>query len=84
VLATQNNAMLKAFHSTLGYDRKRINFTTSDVAAEVIFKNGYSRKHELYFGSSYLSHTSRSLMIDSTVSQIIAIDFMGVKRIITR
>jgi hypothetical protein len=76
--AGQNRGPLKIFEL-----KKNINcVATQPSDVEVIFKykNGSSRKQELYYGSSFLSQSSRFLNIDDNVLSAIIIDNKGKKR----
>jgi hypothetical protein len=52
----------------------------SDVAVILKYKNGLSRKQELYNGSSFLSQSSRFLNIDNNILSAEIIDNKGKKR----
>ncbi|HLY71918.1 MAG TPA: VCBS repeat-containing protein [Puia sp.] len=76
--AGQNRGPVKIFEL-----KRKINCLSvqpSDVAVILTYKNGTSRKQELYYGSSFLSQSSRFLNIDDSVLSAIIIDNKGKKR----
>ena len=52
----------------------------TDAYAVVHKKSGQSYRQEFYFGSNYLSQTSRMLQVDKDVTSIIFYDTNGNKR----
>ncbi|HSZ86316.1 MAG TPA: FG-GAP-like repeat-containing protein, partial [Puia sp.] len=76
--AGQNRGPLKIFEL-----KKNVNCIAtqpSDVEVILKYKNGSSRKQELYYGSSFLSQSSRFLNIDDNVLSAIIVDNKGKKR----
>lgn len=69
VLATQNDGPLKAFTSTHRRGRS-VALRPLDRYALLVFDDGSTRKEELYYGSSYLSQSSRTLWIPPTVKEV--------------
>jgi hypothetical protein len=61
---------------------KKINIPvkSTDFYAVVHKKNGQSYKQGFYFGSNYLSQTSRMLQVDKDVTSVIIYDTNGRKR----
>lgn len=51
-----------------------------DAYATITLKNGKQRKHEFYFGSTYLSNSSRIVKIPSDMSEIMVYDAKGGNR----
>jgi hypothetical protein len=78
IITAQNNAKLKAFKSLGG--KQLFTFENTDVCADLILKNGRKRKHERYYGSTYLSQSSGKVTLDSTISQIQVTDHTGRRR----
>jgi hypothetical protein len=66
--AGQNRGPLKIFE--LKKDIKTIRFGPSDVSATIKFKNGATRKQEIYYGSSFLSESGRFLNLDNNVESV--------------
>ncbi|MDP4250766.1 MAG: RNA-binding protein, partial [Bacteroidota bacterium] len=80
VAATQNRDFLQLFR--LNQKSRIIRFNPDDVTAYVHLKNGRTRKMELYYGTSFLSQSSRFVLPDDTMQQIEIINAKGGKRII--
>ena len=76
--ATQNKDLLKMF--ALQKNHRMIRFKADDIRAIVHLKNGKSRIHEIYHGSSFLSQSVRVLLVNSSVTNIEIINTTGVKR----
>ncbi|RYG51349.1 MAG: RNA-binding protein, partial [Chitinophagaceae bacterium] len=80
-IATQNQDSLLVFGKTVaGTNHKWINLRADDSFAEVKYKNGSSRRLEFYYGSTFLSQSSRKLLIDKEAVAITLTSFKGVKR----
>ncbi len=76
-LTTQNRDSLKAFsyQNTSEIPKENIvrgNSLTNSAIVEL--KGGKKRKHEFYYGSGYLSSSSRAIVKDKTISNIIVKD----------
>lgn len=78
LVAGQNRGPLKVFTESLS--NTIINPLPIEVSATIIFKNGRSRKQEFYYGTSFLSQSSRSLKVSADMTSIDFIDFKGKKR----
>ncbi|PLK43436.1 hypothetical protein [Emticicia sp. TH156] len=61
---------------------RTIDLLPSETAALLTLKNGKVRKEEAAYGSSFLSQSSRSVIIPSDVSQVEILDNSGKKRVI--
>jgi hypothetical protein len=81
IIATQNMDSLKAFVMNEQKD-KHIQFEPLllDSWAQIQFTNGKSKKVEFYYGSGYLSQSSRRINIPSTVTEVIVHDYARNKR----
>jgi hypothetical protein len=77
VLATQNNSTLKAFRLQRPPSGKRINARPLDAYAEITLGNGQKRRHEFFYGSSYLTHSSRTLVVPVGAVKITLHDTKG-------
>ena len=67
--ATQNRGALKLFK--MRKNDKIIKANATDAYAIIQFKNGKTRKQEFYYGTSYLSQSSRFLNVDeNTVNSL--------------
>lgn len=78
IAAGQNRGPLKIFE--LKKDIKTIRLEPSDVSALIKYKNGVTRKQEIYYGSSFLSESARFLNLDENVINIEITDDSGKKR----
>ncbi len=69
VLTTQNKDSLIAHSQVIGNNNKIIDPKGASWA-EIKLKNGKTRKHEFYYGSTYLSQSSRKLVVLENYEQI--------------
>ncbi len=76
--ASQNRGPLKIFRSRA--DQKLISLLPADKAVIYTYKNGLKRKEELYWGSSFLSQSSRFIAVNPAISNIEIIDSRGQSR----
>jgi hypothetical protein len=77
-LVSSNSGRLKAFK-----DKHKFTFVTladTDIYAVVKFKNGKSSKSECQFGNSYLSQSSRKIVVSPQVMAITIYSVSGTKR----
>ncbi len=79
-IASQNRGPLKIF--TTGIKNKTIDLKESDVSALIQLKNGKTRKQEFYFGTGFLSQSSRSVLMDDAIVKVIITNDKGDKRTI--
>ena len=79
VLATQNNGPLRAFSPTRRSTRA-IPLRPLDRYALLTFEDGSTRKEEFFYGSTYLSQSSRLLWIPDGVRTIIIAGSNGNRR----
>lgn len=63
ILTTQNKDSLSAHSHLMENNNKIIDPKGATTWAEIKLKNGKSRKHEFYYGSSYLSQSSRKIKV---------------------
>jgi len=68
VAASQHQDVLKLFR--LKRRVKNVRIEPDDVSAVVIFNNSKSRKEEFYYGNSFLSQSSRFILLDSSVRSV--------------
>ena len=80
VAATQNKSNLQLFASET--PAKIIRFNDNDLYALISLNNGKVRKEELCFGSSFLSQSSRFLMVNSLMKQVEVVNGKGDRRIV--
>jgi len=83
LIATQNQDSLLVF-SPNAFSTNRIakwvDLKADDFSAEVTYKNGSKRKVEFYYGSTYLSQSSRKFPIEKSMKKITVTNFQGFKR----
>ncbi|MDT7828573.1 VCBS repeat-containing protein [Pricia sp. S334] len=78
VLSANNDANLKLFTTELTSEPDRWITVESDTQfAEIELKDGEIYKKEFYYGSGYLSQSSRSIRISENIEQIRCIDTKG-------
>jgi hypothetical protein len=80
VAASQNRSALKFFE--LKRRVKTLQINPSEVFALIKFKNGRTEKREFYYGSSFLSQSSRFINIDENVASVIVFNNKGEERVI--
>lgn len=76
LLAACNNDSLKVFQP-LSTPRQLIEVQPMDVAADIVLHNGKKRRIELYYGSGYLSQSSRRFALPTQASRVIVYDYLG-------
>jgi hypothetical protein len=83
LIATQNLDSLRVFMSSHDQGNQR-SFQPAklDSWAELDHENGKKEKVEFYYGTGYLSQSTRDLVIPHTVTKIVVYDFKGNKRTI--
>ena len=80
ILAGINNGKLKAHITHL--PEKYFTPGSGDAYAIIKLKNGRSYKHEFYYGSTYLSNSTRKMPLPDAITEIVVYDFSGNKRIV--
>jgi hypothetical protein len=78
VAASQNRGALKLFQLKSGPTIVKLN--PDDLSATLTFNNGKVQKEEFYYGSSFLSQSSRFLSIGKNVTTAEILDIKGNKR----
>ncbi|MFM9838217.1 MAG: VCBS repeat-containing protein [Cyclobacteriaceae bacterium] len=78
ILAGVNNDQLKA-HAVRAV-KKYFTASANDSYAIVKFKNGKTRRYEFYYGSTYLSQSSRTMELSDEIVSFEVYDFAGKKR----
>jgi hypothetical protein len=78
ILVGCNNDSLKVFTTTTSPNPQQISIRLSpaDVSGEIIYKNGSKRKEEFYYGSAYLSQSSRVWQVPVGAEAVIY-DYQG-------
>ena len=80
LIATQNQDDLLVFESEQKNILKWINLNNDDFSAEINYNDGRKRHVEFYYGSTYLSQSTRKLPVEKNVVKIIITNFKGQKR----
>lgn len=78
ITASQNKGNVKVFE--LNTKTQAIKVNPDDCVATIHFKNGSIRKEEIYYGSSFLSQSSRFISVTENVSFIDITDQAGKTR----
>jgi hypothetical protein len=79
-VATQNQDSLKVFVSENGKGVLKFNPQPNDVAGIIVMKNGKKQRVEFYYGSGYLSQSSRSVSLPADIDYITVYDNRGQSR----
>ncbi len=80
ILVTNNDSGVQTFASQL--PGKYFNPSNQDAYAEITLTNGKTLRHEFYHGSTYLSHSSRQLVLPAGISAVKVFDFKGNTRVV--
>jgi len=78
IMASQNRADLKTFGGIKSLLTKPLK--TNDFVVIEHLKNGKTRKVEVGYGSSFLSQSSRSILLSPNVKLVEVVDYQGKKR----
>ncbi len=82
-IATQNQDSLMVYSKNPIYRKDILNWIPlkpDDFYAEVTYRDGKKRRIEFYYGSTYLSQSSRVLAIHNNYKQVTITNYRGVKR----
>ena len=83
-VASQNRDSLRVFEMERRLDQAVwLSPLPTDVSAELIFADGKKQKVEFYYGSGFLSQSSRKIRIPKAVREIVIYDYVGNSRKIT-
>ena len=82
VAVTQNQDSLRLFapFSDASPSSQTVRLEPTDAWAEITFANGQTRRQEFYHGSTYLSQSSRTLVLGEEVVSVAIYNFAGEKR----
>ena len=84
-IATQNQDSLVVLRKTMLKDAagtKWVTLKPDDFYAYITYKDGKKRKVEFYYGSTYLSQSSRKFLVEKEVVKMTVTSFSGVKRVL--
>jgi enediyne biosynthesis protein E4 len=79
-IVTSNNDSLKVFRQPDFNQQSTLPIKWDDMYAEIIFDDGRKQKQEFYFGSGYLSQSSRLFTIPKAATQVYIFNRQGIKR----
>ena len=82
ILAAQNSGALKVYEAGIPAE-KTVRLQPEDVSAVISYDHGGKEFREFYFGSGYLSNSSRICKIPPHVKSITISSFAGEKRTLT-
>ena len=77
LIATQNRDSLKTFQLTTKTNVNVFSPAPSDASGTFVFKDGKKQRIEFYYGSGFLSQSTRSILIPPGVEEITVCDFNG-------
>lgn len=83
IIATQNQDSLLVFSSNAIHNKdviKWIDLKPDDFYADIVYKGGRKRRIEFYYGSTYLSQSSRKLPVEKDFEKITITNYKGIKR----
>jgi hypothetical protein len=78
--STEHLGPLRIFQ--LNFKSSMLKITDEDQSAVITYKNGSSTKQEFYYGSSFISQSSRSILINDKVAQVSIKSYSGTTRVI--
>ncbi len=82
-IATQNQDSLLVYAKAANAenaDAKWMDLKPDDFCADITYRNGKKRRVEFYYGSTYLSQSSRKFLIEKEAAKITVTNFKGAKR----
>ena len=82
-IATANRDSVRMFEQAAPQNFSVLKILPDDVYAEIIFTNGKKRKQEFHYGSSYLSQSSRGVVLTPGVKEVRIVNVKGQIRKVT-
>ncbi|MGC3944091.1 MAG: VCBS repeat-containing protein [Chryseolinea sp.] len=82
VIATQNQDSVRAFVFSDDRQLRYFDPNVTDEWAVIEFHNGAKQRVEFYFGSGYLSQSSRSISVSKQAAKMTVYDYVGKSRLI--
>jgi hypothetical protein len=80
VAASQNKGPLKIF--TLKSQGRWIPIASNEVSANIEYTNGQKARSEFYYGSSFMSQSTRGVYKNDLIKSITIMDNKGNKRVV--
>jgi enediyne biosynthesis protein E4 len=78
-IVSQNQDSVLAFNARQK-PSKWIKLNRDDFSADIVYKDGRKQRVEFYYGSTYLSQSSRYFAVENQISSVTITNFKGVKR----
>lgn len=82
-IVTQNQDSLLLFSNNSAPNQKIITLETTDMNADIIYEGNIKKHLEFYYGSAFLSQSSRKIKVDKNALKIIITNSKGIKRTIS-
>jgi hypothetical protein len=82
ILAAQNSGKMKVYEAN-NSTHEFIRLKKDDFCADILYKNGKTEHREFYYGSGYLSNSSRICKISANVETVTVTSYNGNSRKIT-
>jgi hypothetical protein len=84
IIASNNADSLRVFSTLEKPDQEKqiIPVQTDETYADLLLQNGKKQRQEFYYGSGYLSQSSRQLAVSKQVKQVVIFDNKGKSRAI--
>jgi enediyne biosynthesis protein E4 len=81
-IATQNQDSLLVFakNKPANTNTSWVKLKPDDFSADIVYRDGRKQRVEFYYGSTYLSQSSRYLELRSTIQSVVVTNFKGIKR----
>ena len=80
-IATQNQDSLVVYSKVRNStDSRSIGLKPDDFYADIVYKDGKKRRVEFYYGSTYLSQSSRTFVLKKNMLKVTVFNFKGSKR----
>ena len=81
-IATQNqdSVMVFAENPAVHKTTQWISLHSDDFAAEITWQDGHRQYMEFYYGSTFLSQSSRKIPVDARMKKMVVTNFRGKKR----
>ena len=81
-IASQNRSNLAVFENTALPSEEVVNILPHETYAQINFQDGRQQRYEFYYGSGYLSQSSRMFRMPAGAKEIKIYDFKGSSRVL--
>jgi len=82
-IASQNKDSAEVFVKGPSTNFRVLDVKPLDSRAEIFYQDGRKQKIELYYGSGYLSQSSRKILLPESFKEIVIYDYAGKSRKLT-